>query len=491
MKKFSKIFTSAVLAASMLCGLAGCGEPKESVNNDIPTLNWYLFFKEQDDMALVQEEVNKITEKHIGAHVNIVRIEEGDYNQKIQLALAGGEQVDICNMAPRFGFSSHVSKGAFLPLDEVINENAPETYDIMPEQFWEATKVNGKIYGIPNYQIVGRMNGFVVQKDLLEKYNFDLLSVKTLEDIEPLMAAVKEGEASNMLPTGLGGGTYAWGLQHYVGFEAIGSEKYPAVIRNHDETLTVINQYETEEFENYVKLIRDWYLKGYRAKAGSSDSETDLLQQGLIATRIDNVAPGMEENFSKQMGGRAIATQVIDPPFVNTANIIATMNCINARTQYPELCVKFLSLVNRNVDNIYNTLVFGIEGKHYNKVGENRIEKIEDSGYDCSGYSWEFGNNFNAYLYGNQADDLWEQTKTINETADVSMILGFNLDVEPIQTELSSCSAVIEEYLSPIASGSVDPDTELPKFREKLKSAGVDKIIEEVQRQINEWKTTK
>ncbi len=490
MKKMRKL-VSLLLAAGMLMGIAGCGEKKETAGGDMPTLNWALFFKEQDDLKAVEAEVNKIVEKQIGAHVNIIRIEEGNYNEKIQLGLAGGEDIDICNMAPRFGFLSHVSRGAFLPLDEVIEKNAPELLSIMPADFWEAAKVGGKLYGVPNYQIVGRMNGFVAQKDLLDKYGFDLSKTSKLEDIEPFLASVKAGEEPNMVPSGIMGGSYAWGLSHYVGFEAIGSEKYPTAIRNHDETLTVVNQFATEEFKNYCKLLRDWYQKGYVAQAGASDSESDLLQQGLIASRIDNVAPGMEENFEKQMGGRKVQTQVIDPPFVNTANVIATMNCINARTKYPDLCVKFLDLINRNVDNIYNTLVFGIEGKHYNKTGDNRIEKIADSGYDLSGYSWELGNNFNAYVYGSQADDLWEQTAKINENAEVSMILGFSFDIEPVQTELSSCQAVVDEYLGPIARGSVDVDTELPKFLEKLEAAGVDKVIAEAQRQINEWKAAK
>lgn len=491
MKKGKKALALA-LAFGMTAGiLSGCVGTKDKASTDMPTLNWYLFFSQQDDMAAVQEAVNKITEKEIGARVNIQRIEEGNYNEKIQLGLAGGEDIDICNMAPRFGFLSHVSRGAFLALDELIEKNAPEMKGIMPEKFWDATKIGGKIYGVPNYQIVGRMNGFVAQKELLDKYGFDLSKVTKLEDIEPFLASVKAGEESNMIPSGIRGGTYAWGLSHYVGFEAIGSEKYPTAVRNGDESLTVVNQFATDEFKNYCKLMRDWYLKGYTMQVGVTDSETDMLQQGLIASRVDNVAPGMEENFEKQMGGKKIETQVIDPPFVNTANITATMNCINARTKYPELCIKFLDLINRNVDNIYNTLVFGIEGKHYNKIGDNRIEKIADSGYDLSGYSWELGNNFNAYVYGSQADDLWQQTKQINDNADVSMLLGFSFDIEPVQTELSSCQAVVEEYLSPIASGSVDTDTELAKFLEKLSAAGVDKVIAEAQKQIDEWKAGK
>ena len=89
MKKMRKV-TALLMAAAMLGSFAGCGEKKESASGDVPTLNWALFFKDQTDLKEVEAEVNKITEKEIGARINIMRIEEGDYNQKIQLGLAGG-----------------------------------------------------------------------------------------------------------------------------------------------------------------------------------------------------------------------------------------------------------------------------------------------------------------------------------------------------------------------------------------------------------------
>ena len=486
MNKMKKIISILLASVLMTAALSGCGKKEAS----IPTLNWYLFFADQNDWPLVQEELNKITEKNLGCHVNIVRIEDGDYNEKIKLGLAGGEAIDICHMAPRFNFYSHLNRGAFLALDELIEKNAPDMYDIMPEKFWDAPRVNGKLYGIPNYQIVGRMNGFVCLKELTDKYNFDLSKVEKLEDMEPYYAAVKAGEDSNMRCFNGANGAYSWGMSHFIGFDAIGSEKYPCAVRNDDDSLTVINQYETEEFKNYCNLMREWYNKGYIPKLGSNDSSADLLKQGLVASNLDNIAPGFIPKMELQRNGRAVDTKVIDPPFVNTSNIIATMNCVVATTKYPELCVKFLNMVNHNVDNVYNLLCYGIEGKHYNKVGENRIETIKDSGY-APNKSWEFGNNFNAYLMEGQEDDIWEQTKEVNETATVSKLLGFALDTEPIKSELEACNAAVEEYMYNLTAGAVDIDTKLPEFQKKLKNAGVDRMIAEVQKQVDEWKKNK
>lgn len=484
-------FIAMGLLAALCAGItAGCGQQsgEDTANGDMPTITWYLRYDEQKDEEAVLAEMNKITQERIGVNLEIKRVDGGDYAEKIKLAMAANETFDICHMAPRYDFYTHASKGAFMPVDDLLQQYAPKTYEQIPAEFWEAAKVDGKLYGVLNYQIVGRRQGFVVLDSLLEKYNFDLSTVSKLEDIEPFLQAVKEGEPANMVPLASGGGSYGWALTHYVGMDTIGSTSYPCAIRANAHDYQVVNQYETEEFMNFCKLMRDWYLKGYIPKdAATITSFDDLKSQGLVATFLDNVAPGYEPQFAKQMGDRPISTAVIDPPFVNTENVIATMNCISQTSQNPEKALEFLELMNTDTDGIYNLMCFGIEGEHYNKVSDTRIEKIADSGYDPNA-AWMFGNQFNAYLIPGQEDGLWEETIELNNNATVSDLMGFSLNTEPIKIELAQCDAVVSEYLSSLTTGSVDPEEYMPQFLEKLKAANVDKIIEEVQRQVDEWR---
>ena len=46
---------------------------------------------------------------------------------------------------------------------------------------------------------------------------------------------------------------------------------------------------------------------------------------------------------------------------------------------------------------------------------------------------------------------------------------------------------VIAKYLTQLEYGTVDVDTVLPEFLKDLENAGMNKIIEENQRQLNEW----
>lgn len=50
---------------------------------------------------------------------------------------------------------------------------------------------------------------------------------------------------------------------------------------------------------------------------------------------------------------------------------------------------------------------------------------------------------------------------------------------------------IVDQYRRGLESGVLDPDKELPAFLGKLQSAGIDKIIAEKQKQLDEWAQTK
>ena len=79
----------------------------------------------------------------------------------------------------------------------------------------------------------------------------------------------------------------------------------------------------------------------------------------------------------------------------------------------------------------------------------------------------------------------------MNASAVTSSVLGFSFNPEPVKTELAQCASVVNEYYVPLFTGSVDPDAVLPPFLDKLRNAGADKVIAEMQKQIDAWKATR
>jgi len=78
----------------------------------------------------------------------------------------------------------------------------------------------------------------------------------------------------------------------------------------------------------------------------------------------------------------------------------------------------------------------------------------------------------------------------MNETADVSPLLGFSFNAEAVKTELAATSSVFKQYADVFNNGFDDPAKVLPEFLDKMSKAGADKIIAEKQKQIDEWRKT-
>ena len=167
----------------------------------------------------------------------------------------------------------------------------------------------------------------------------------------------------------------------------------------------------------------------------------------------------------------------------------------------PERAVKLLALMNtKEGKDLYNLLVYGIEGEHYTKVNDNEIEPIGYSSQPTAEspygqYRWAIGNTFNGYeIYMKDKSVVLknEFIKSVNENAVSSKLQGFTLDTDPIKIELAQVSAVVGEFKSSLDTGAAaNPEQLYEDFKNKLIAAGDDKIVEEIKRQIDEWRANK
>ena len=60
-----------------------------------------------------------------------------------------------------------------------------------------------------------------------------------------------------------------------------------------------------------------------------------------------------------------------------------------------------------------------------------------------------------------------------------------------VKNEITAITNVTDKYKAIIENGDADPSTTLPQFNEELKSAGIDNIIEDMQKQVDEWLANK
>lgn len=524
MMKISKKFTLVLtLLFALSVVLMGCSNKsaevtkegdsttvkKEEPKNEEPKveepveLSWYFPNSPQQGLDGVNEALNELLLEKMNATVKLNLVDWGAYDQKINVMMSAGETFDLVFTATwSNNYFQNAAKGAFVPIDDLLDKYAPNTKKAIPDFVWPAVTVKGKIYGVPNYQTMAPGYGIVLRKDFVDKYNFDWQNANKLEDIEPYLEAVKNGEMG-MIPLEYSKNSdFFKSFSGYFGMDTIGDSGMPGWMYLEDKDYKVVNQYDTPEFKEHIKLMRDWYKKGYmRQDAATLTDHMPDRKAGKIASIFGGIdldtndysAVGLEfpGRFMSQSG-----VEGYDKKFgkclLNTDRAAATITAISATSKNPEKSMQFLELMNSDVD-VYNTMCYGAEGVNYKKVSENRVETIAEGGYQLWS-NWELGNNLNAWY--NEADavgaevdnkgiNMWDNN---NKNAFASPLLGFVFDGESVKSEIANCNTVIEELLYALGSGSVEPDEYHPIFIEKLQKAGADKIIAEKQSQLDQWR---
>ena len=479
-----KKFTAIALVTALICGMAGCNSKKEEAKDggDLPVLKMLMPFNQQKDLAMVVEKANEIIEPAIGAKLDMVFIDTGSYTEKMNMKLATKEDFDICFTSSWLNnYGTGVKNKSYYPLTKLIDENAPELWDAIPEYWFEATKSGGEIYAVPNQQIAATIPALTMDKKWADKYNFDYTKVKTPKDIEPFLEEIRVNEPEEYPVRGAVNNYYVQdtyeGITGGVGLD-----------RTNTGELKAIYEWDAKGFEDDLALARDWYEKGYiRSDIASVMDDTNDFYGGKYVVTTTGWKPGFEAAQAGNLGGEHVAMKLADKSYIRKADLLSTMYAISAYSKNPEKAIKLLALIQTNKE-LYNLLAHGIEDVHYTKVDDNHIKLNEESGYYLN-MSWAFGNQFNAYLLEGQDDNVWEETKKMNDEGERSRLLSFSLDSANIQTQLSQIATIQQQYTN-LRNGSADWKTVLEEYKSKMKNAGVEDVLNEVQRQLDEYAKT-
>ena len=65
--------------------------------------------------------------------------------------------------------------------------------------------------------------------------------------------------------------------------------------------------------------------------------------------------------------------------------------------------------------------------------------------------------------------------------------VGFVFDSSEVYDEYSAVSTVIDEYLKALVYAEIDYESYLPEFQQELRDAGIEKVIDAKQEQLNKF----
>lgn len=493
MKRYKKIISmgmAACLAAGLYTGQAAAAEDNEPYEVVIVEGGRAT----QEAMDAVSEKLSKIAQEKIGnTTVKIVTVSQGTYVDQLNMMLSSGEQVDLCltaiNNAQSVAFMKNANQ--LLPMDSLLVEYGQDILKDVPEEWLKAGRVGTEQYSIPGDRGKGSGIGFFMVKEIADALEIDMDSIKTLDDVEAVLKKVKEAYP-DMYPLAPDVGGYnPMPVAYDPVFGYIGC--IPDIYE-YKEGDPLVNFYETEQYKDWTTRMYNWASQGLVMPDGANSTVTNksLMAAGKVACAIRNTDPDPAGEWSDAVGKEVVVSELLNPTLYAATNHAGWQVGIGSTSQDPERAMQVLNLIAADTE-FANTLCYGVEGVHYQikDADKNTIEYMP--GQDGTSTEYEsiwgrFPQGFDIYVPLGRPDDFWEIVKEFNEECVYSPAYGFSYDPSNVQNETAACANVISKYDAPLQCGMLDPETELPKFIEELKDAGADKIIEDKQKQFDEWK---
>jgi len=455
------------------------------------TMAYLTFSPDPKDLSVVQGELNNLLEKKIGATVKLMPLNIGAWTQQISLMLASGEKLDLMIDGTTFIFNmtGQVAKNQILPLDDLVAKYGQGIVKSMDPAFLNTGKIGGKLFIIPTVRDFGGYHGIVMRKDIVDELKIDISKIKNLDDVEKTLVLVKE-KKPDLVPLVAMNGNESIMNQLYA-WDQLGDNL--GVLENYGDSLNVVNVFETKGYASLAKRINRWYKNGLILKdaATNKDAAATFIKARRAFAYIAGGKPGFDQQESAKMGTPMVYAQ-IDIPYTTTDSVIHFGWAIPRNSTNPEKAMQLLNLLYSDPE-VYNLLVYGIEGKHYVKIGDNLIDypkgiDVTNSAYNMSGIGWEMGNQLQGYVFKGNPPDIWKQITAMNASTKKSKALGFIFDGTVVADQIAACTNVINRYRMGIECGVfTDVDGMIAEFNQKLKQAGVEKVISAKKQQLEKW----
>lgn len=493
-------FIAGALCAAMAAGvLTGCGnseaidtasKQESDFSEDPVVVNWYMWAvgvsaPSREALNRVETKINEITEKEINVTVHLEILEMGNYLTQLPMQITAGDKIDLITTFPAGGgsFNTMAASGQLLPLNDLIEDYCQEMEAIVPENFFEATTVNGNIYGAPVYTDYANDLYFICKKDIFDETGFKKDEIKTYEDLTALFAKVKEIHPELKIIS-----SAASAITGSVGV-TLKNEKYDALTdiaavfyENEGEEAKVVNLFESPAYRQEAEIYREWFDAGY--------VDQDILMREDDATDDPTVFGGfLQGNASRTQSSRSLGgteltnIKIAEGPVTTSSMAIMTM-AIPVTATEPEAAARLMNLTYTNAD-LKNLVNFGIEGEDYT-LNENNAVVITDNCTYAPNTNGIFGNVFNSYLTEAEAASGLAMDASSQSDLPYSPLLGFSVDTSPIANEIAQLSSIMEEYGKQVKCGIAD-EAAYDEMIDKMYASGLQTYLDEIQRQLDAW----
>ncbi|WP_165452224.1 DUF3502 domain-containing protein [Paenibacillus thalictri] len=452
----------------------------------------------------VMKALNEKLSASIHAALDIEYIPWSSYNNQLLVKMAAGEDYDFFYNGYWQNYSQILNRMGARDVTDLIERYAPDLYKGLTPEYIHTNKYNGKLYGIPIPGPIEYPQGFNFRADIAEKYGYNASNLGSLQQVE---AFLKKALASERASGRVGiryNGEYTgdYKAMAFLGTQREYVPSYdfnsPGFLLNNEPV--VINQFETQQYKDFLKLKRRWWDEGLIDKDSlfsKASLQSELISDTKSLGYISNAPEGyMGENSAGRAkldpGARLDYVSIEGEGFKMVSSFKAgNFIVITPSSRNAERVLMFLNVLYKDKE-IRDLYLYGIQGKDFVPVGDKQFKYPEgaDPSKVFQNLWWMVTPWSNARIPASATatDKKFIQMSTDPNNFTKSVIAGFDFNPDPVKTEISKVNTIVVEYRKTLESGSgtdAQQDAKYNEFIDKLKKAGVDKIIAEKQKQID------
>ena len=481
MKRIIILAIALVVASTLWAGGTNEQSGQSAQSLKPVSLIMYLMGGPAKDYDQVLAAFNTKLKADLNATVTVNWIGWGDFTTKYPLVLASGEPVDMIYAATWTNFYQNAQKGAYLALENLAPKYAPKSLaSYSPDWLAQAT-VNGHLYAFPaNFSQVGIM-GYIVRGDLMKKYNIP--DIKTIDDYGAYLDAIVKNEPALVASDFVGStdgldGYFVRSIGHY--------RNITQWIFYNIDNGKAVDEIALPQMQGFYEKMQVWSAKGYWPKSVLSNKDDQMLQNGTAASRLHN-----QDTWNNAY----MKHPEWDPRFFWTdsygVSTVAMQDgmAVPAAAKNPERALMMLEKLKTD-RTYYNLLTYGQEGVDYTVTADKMIDPKNPDVWAPEGYcSWGYKDPSFYLPVKGSAPTLLAVKQKLKDMAIKDPYALFALNEDPIKNELAALNSVMVQYEAPLNFGFVDDVAGgLATLKQKMKEAGIDKVMTEIQRQLDAFK---
>ncbi|MCI8712503.1 MAG: ABC transporter substrate-binding protein [Ruminococcus sp.] len=445
------------------------------------------------DLKDIEQAVNEISVEKIGVAVELVPVNMHEAEKDYLLRLSKGEALDLM-LVRGHDVTTYINKGMLHPMNTYLKRNASYLYfqDGALDGAYGKQTQQGRLYGIAN---IPRMPvhgyGLWVSSAVLAEVGvkYEEGHVYSLDELTRIFGRLKR-KYPDSYPLGqITARRTSSGAGIYVDLgDALGADMLTGVVKN--ESDVVENPFASEEYYEFLSYMESWYENEYiYPDSVTYDSViAPLLEENMILSYPGVGNPGM---FDLMMGEATDFVCLQTAPARETDADEADFWTIPSTSRYPAEAMKFLDLCYSDIRIVY-LLNYGIVGRHYEIADkeDSWARPVMGEGRVGNGFYNPFAGIGNCRMLcgmGMRRDREKEKTYVERALDKGNRYEGFVYETAAVSGEMDEVRKVVATYVPVLESGSVDLDENYQDFLTALEEAGIDRIIADKQRQLDEW----